>query len=54
MTTEINVEEQQQMVGEFLEGLAQSFGVTAKAENVAADEIGSKETLVAMTKNSGF
>ena len=29
MTTEINVEEQQQMVGEFLEGLAQSFGVVA-------------------------
>ena len=34
MTTEMNVEEQQQLVGEFLQGLAQSFGIKADAENV--------------------
>ena len=38
MTTEATVEEQQQMVGEFLEGLAASFGIEATAENVAADD----------------
>ncbi len=38
MTTEATVEEQQQMVGEFLEGLAASFGVDATAEHVAADD----------------
>ena len=38
MTTEATVEEQQAMVGEFLQGLANSFGIEAKAENVSADE----------------
>lgn len=38
MTTEATVEEQQQMVGEFLEGLAKSFGIDATSENVNADE----------------
>ena len=38
MTTETTVEEQQQMVGEFLEGLAKSFGIEATVQNVAADE----------------
>ncbi len=38
MTTEATVEEQQQMVGEFLEGLAASFGIQATAENVSADD----------------
>lgn len=38
MTTEATVEEQQQMVGEFLEGLAGSFGIDATAEKVSADE----------------
>ena len=54
MTTEINVEEQQQMVGEFLEGLAQSFGVTAKAENVAADEDSFEVNLVGNDKELGL
>ncbi|MDG2112854.1 MAG: R3H domain-containing nucleic acid-binding protein [Actinomycetota bacterium] len=38
MTTEATVEEQQQMVGEFLEGLAGSFGIDATAEHVSADD----------------
>ena len=38
MTTETTVEEQQKMVGEFLEGLAKSFGIEATVQNVAADE----------------
>ena len=38
MTAETTVEEQQQMVGDFLEGLAKSFGIEAAAQNVAADE----------------
>ena len=38
MTTETTVEEQQQMVGDFLEGLAKSFGIEATVQNVAADE----------------
>ena len=38
MTTENTVEQQQQMMGEILEGLAQSFGIQATAQNVAADE----------------
>ncbi len=54
MTTEINVEEQQQMVGEFLEGLAQSFGVTAKAENVAADEDSFEVNLAGNDKELGL
>ena len=54
MTTEINVEEQQQMVGEFLEGLAQSFGVTAKAVNVAADEDSFEVNLAGDDKELGL
>ena len=38
MSTEATVEEQQEMVGEFLVGLASSFGITATAEKVSADE----------------
>ena len=38
MTTEMNVEEQQQLVGQFLQGLAKSFGIEAKAENVSIDD----------------
>lgn len=38
MSTDATVQEQQQMVGEFLEGLAQSFGISASAENVSADD----------------
>ena len=54
MTTEINVEEQQQMVGEFLEGLAQSFGVTAKAENVSAAEDSFEANLAGDDKELGL
>ena len=54
MTTEANIEEQQQMVGEFLVGLAQSFGVTAKAENVSADEDSFEVNLTGDEKELGL
>ena len=54
MTTEANVEEQQQMVGEFLVGLAQSFGVTAQAENVSADEDSFEVNLTGDDKELGL
>ena len=38
MTTGMNVEDQQQVVGDFLQGLAQSFGIKADAENVSSCE----------------
>ena len=54
MTTEANVEEQQQMVGEFLVGLAQSFGIAAQAENVSADEDSFEVNLAGDDKELGL
>ena len=58
MSSEITVEEQQKMVGEFLEGLAKSFGLEASAENVSADSfevnlVGDKMALGALIGHRG-
>ena len=54
MTTEMNVEEQQQLVGEFLQGLAQSFGINANAENVSSDEDSFEVNLAGDDKELGL
>ena len=54
MTTEMNVEEQQQLVGEFLQGLAQSFGIKANAENVSSDEDSFEVNLAGDDKELGL
>ncbi|MGY9071757.1 MAG: R3H domain-containing nucleic acid-binding protein [Acidimicrobiales bacterium] len=38
VSTDVSVDDQQAMVGEFLQGLAVAFGVTASSEMVASDE----------------
>jgi spoIIIJ-associated protein len=53
MSSEITVEEQQKMVGEFLEGLAKSFGLEASAENVSADDDSFEVNLVGDKTASG-
>jgi spoIIIJ-associated protein len=54
MTTETTVEEQQKMVGEFLEGLAKSFGIEATIQNVAADEDSFEVNLAGDDKELGL
>ena len=54
MTEEINVVQQQEMVGEFLVGLAKSFGINGTAENVSADDDSFEVNLAGDAKELGL
>lgn len=54
MSTDVSVEDQEQMVREFLEGLAAKFGIAAQAVSVDRDDDGFEVNLVGDDKELGL